>query len=139
MNMHLLPSNPLYRSTTHCMSTGVAGGLAQYFNIDPVLVRLAFVLLGLSGGIGLIAYLILAIVVPERPLGQPEPVITSTLETSRGRAVAGFALLGFGLLFLAANFGLFRLFEWGRWWPLLLIGAGALILINRSRDQSSTY
>ena len=43
---------------------GVAGGLAEYLNIDPTLVRLAFVLLTLAGGPGLILYIVLMIVMP---------------------------------------------------------------------------
>ena len=58
----------LYRSRTDRMIGGVCSGLAQYFAIDPTLVRLLFVLgLVLVGGT-LLAYLILLIVVPEEPL-----------------------------------------------------------------------
>lgn len=58
----------LYRSRGERMIAGVAGGLAEYFNVDPSLVRLAFVALTLfGGGTGLLAYLILAIVVPLEP------------------------------------------------------------------------
>ena len=134
MNEHLMTSKRLYRSREDRMIAGVAGGLGQYFTIDPVLVRLAFVLFGVGTGIGLIAYIILAIVVPERPLDEPEPIITSTLETSRGREVAGYVLLALGALFLASNLGFFGFLDWGRLWPLLLVGAGVALLINRSRD-----
>ena len=55
----------LYRSRTDRMIWGVCGGLAKYFNIDPVLVRVVFVVAALmSSGIGIIAYIILAIVMP---------------------------------------------------------------------------
>ncbi len=54
----------LYRSRTDRMIWGVCGGLAKYFNIDPVLVRIIFVLLTLANGIGIVAYIIMAIVVP---------------------------------------------------------------------------
>ncbi len=43
---------------------GVCGGLAEYFDIDSVFVRLAFVLLSLASGLGLIAYLVLALLMP---------------------------------------------------------------------------
>lgn len=55
----------LVRSTNDRMLFGVAGGLANYLNIDPVLVRLAFVLLTLAHGWGLIIYVILAIIMRE--------------------------------------------------------------------------
>jgi len=68
----------LYRSRSERVVAGVAGGLAQYFEIDPTLVRAAVVLLGLvtHGGI-LIAYLIMAVVVPEEPVSE-EPVAEGT-------------------------------------------------------------
>ncbi|MCL6430164.1 MAG: PspC domain-containing protein [Anaerolineae bacterium] len=59
----------LYRSRDERMIAGVAGGLAHYFNVDPTLVRLAFVAFTLGGGgIGLLAYLILAIIMPLEPM-----------------------------------------------------------------------
>ncbi len=56
----------LYRSTTDRMVAGVCGGIAEYFNIDPVIVRIIAVILLLPGGLpGLLPYIILWIVVPE--------------------------------------------------------------------------
>ena len=56
----------LLRSQSDRMFLGVAGGLAEYLNIDPVLTRLFFVLLTLSTGWGLIAYIVMAILMPEQ-------------------------------------------------------------------------
>jgi phage shock protein C len=58
----------LIRSRTERMIGGVCGGLGEYFNIDPTLIRLLFVLASLAGGPGVLAYLILLIIVPEEPL-----------------------------------------------------------------------
>ena len=75
----------LYRSRDERMVAGVAGGIAQYFNIDPTLVRLGFVAFSLaSGGTGLLAYLILAIVMPLEPVPgtgarQARPPVPSTM------------------------------------------------------------
>ena len=55
----------LTRSQTDRMIAGVAGGLAEYMNIDPVIVRLLFVLLILSTGWGILLYIILALLMPE--------------------------------------------------------------------------
>jgi len=56
----------LYRSTSDRMLFGVAGGLADYLNIDPVLVRLFFVLMALtSHGWGILLYVVLAILMKE--------------------------------------------------------------------------
>lgn len=46
------------------MLCGVCGGIAEYFNIDPTIVRLIFVFLGISGGSGILFYIIAAIVIP---------------------------------------------------------------------------
>ncbi len=48
----------LYRNVNDKMLCGVCSGLADYFNIDPTLVRLAWVVLGFMGGSGLLAYII---------------------------------------------------------------------------------
>ena len=55
----------LYRSGTERMIGGVCGGLAEFFNIDPTIVRLIFVILLLTGSAGFWIYLILLVVVPE--------------------------------------------------------------------------
>jgi phage shock protein C len=61
-------SKRLYRSKTDRKIGGVCGGLAEYFNIDPTIVRIIFVILLLPGGLpGFIPYIILWIVVPEGP------------------------------------------------------------------------
>ena len=59
----------LYKSNTDKKLAGVCGGIAEYFGIDPTLVRLAWVLFTCLGGSGLLAYIICAIVIPERPSG----------------------------------------------------------------------
>jgi phage shock protein C len=58
----------LYRSRTQKMLAGVCGGLGEYLNLDPTVVRLVFILLALAGGPGLLLYLILWIVMPLAPL-----------------------------------------------------------------------
>jgi phage shock protein C len=57
----------LYRSRDIRMVSGVAGGLSEYFDVDPVIIRALFVIITLGGGTGLIAYIILWIIVPLRP------------------------------------------------------------------------
>jgi len=57
----------LYRSGKQKMLGGVCGGIAEYFNADPTLVRLAWVFLTLFGGSGIILYLIAWIIIPKNP------------------------------------------------------------------------
>lgn len=55
----------LYRDTDHGMVAGVAAGLAAYFHIDPVIVRLLFVIAALTGGWGFALYIVMWLIVPE--------------------------------------------------------------------------
>ena len=57
----------LYRSTTDKKICGVCGGLAEYLNVDSTIVRLILVLAVLFAGCGLLAYLIAALVIPNKP------------------------------------------------------------------------
>ena len=56
----------LYRNTSNKMIAGVCSGLAEYINIDPTIVRLIWALIALSGA-GLLAYLVAALIIPEKP------------------------------------------------------------------------
>lgn len=77
----------LYRTRNERMLNGVCGGLAQYFNMDPTIIRLIVVAITFATGPGmLLAYLILAVIIPEEPAGyieaQPaEPVEPADFET----------------------------------------------------------
>jgi phage shock protein PspC (stress-responsive transcriptional regulator) len=57
----------LYRSRTEKMIAGVCGGVAEYFNTDPTVIRLMWVLITLLGGAGVLVYIILWIVMPLAP------------------------------------------------------------------------
>ncbi|HHW57611.1 MAG TPA: PspC domain-containing protein [Clostridia bacterium] len=57
----------LYRSKTNRMLGGVCGGIAEYFNIDPTIVRLIWAFAAVVWGSGLLAYLIAWIIIPEEP------------------------------------------------------------------------
>lgn len=58
----------LYRSNTDRKLCGVCGGLAEYFDIDPTIIRLIFIFITLFGGGGLLIYLICALVIPKSPI-----------------------------------------------------------------------
>ena len=57
----------LYKSSKNKMIDGVCAGVAEYFNIDPTLVRIGLVLFSAMGGAGVLAYIIMAIVMPRNP------------------------------------------------------------------------
>lgn len=57
----------LYRSRRDVMIAGVCGGIAEYFDVDPTIVRLIAVVLILGWGSGLLAYLIAVVIIPKNP------------------------------------------------------------------------
>lgn len=58
----------LYKSNQNKMIDGVCGGIAEYFGIDPTVVRLIWALFSLMGGCGILAYIIAAIIIPRNPV-----------------------------------------------------------------------
>ncbi len=63
----------LYRTRTPRVFAGVCGGLGEYFDIDPVLIRILFVALAFLGGGGVLIYIILWIVLPEKRMDFGKP------------------------------------------------------------------
>ncbi|MCL5094114.1 MAG: PspC domain-containing protein [Patescibacteria group bacterium] len=58
----------LYRSKTNRVFFGICGGMGEYFGIDPVIVRVIFVILAvITGGLWIIAYIIMIFIIPEKP------------------------------------------------------------------------
>jgi phage shock protein C len=151
-------SKKLYRSRKDKMIGGVAGGLGEYFDIDPTLVRIIFVVSLFVGGAGILAYIILWIVVPEEPwafyMGQEEKKdqeqkneksfsnsshayaeteYQKTIFDRRQRRsnIAGVILVVLGLIFLADNF--VPRIHFSDFFPLILIAIGVGLLINSKR------
>lgn len=58
----------LYKSNQNKMIDGVCGGIAEYFGIDPTVVRLILALFSLMGGSGILAYIIAAVIIPRSPV-----------------------------------------------------------------------
>ena len=57
----------LYKSSTNKMLAGVCGGIADYFGIDPTWIRLAWVIFSMTGGAGVLAYIVAALIIPDEP------------------------------------------------------------------------
>lgn len=58
----------LYRSEEGKMIAGVCAGIGEYFNIDPTVVRLGFVIFGCMGGSGILAYILASVIIPVKPM-----------------------------------------------------------------------
>jgi phage shock protein C len=66
----------LFKSRTNKIIAGVCGGLAEYFDVDPVIMRVLFVLLAFFGGSGFVLYVACAIIMPKQAIeiaGRPAP------------------------------------------------------------------
>jgi phage shock protein C len=66
-NLNIMEPKRLYRSKNDRVLGGVCGGLGKFFTIDPVLVRVVWAVSFFAGGVGLLAYIIAWIIVPEEP------------------------------------------------------------------------
>jgi phage shock protein C len=115
----------LRRSATDKVLAGVCGGLGRYLGVDPVLLRIAAVVLALANGIGVIAYVIAWILIPEERPGQPVAAMRAPRQET-SRLVLGGALIVLGLVLLLDRLlpDLQRLF-----WPLAVVAAGAAIML----------
>ena len=134
------------------MIGGVAGGLGEYFDIDPTLVRIIFVVSLFLGGAGVLAYIILWIVVPEEPwtfyMGQEEKKEETSSNSTTTNAdaeyrktlderkqkrstIGGVILVVLGLIFLANNF--VPRIHFSDFFPLILIAIGIGLLINSKK------
>jgi phage shock protein PspC (stress-responsive transcriptional regulator) len=129
----------LYRSRDDRVIGGVCGGLGEYFDIDAVLIRIAFVLLVFAGGAGVLAYVLCWIFIPDVPAGAPGalPAPAGDRSTARGQRTGGAVVLG--LVFVAL--GILFLFDvswpnflsWKYVWPAALIAVGAAIVVRARR------
>lgn len=134
----------LYRSRQDKMIAGVCAGVAEYYKIDSTLVRLAFVLLTLAYGGGLIAYIVCAIIIPEKPVDYVEDIdVTGSDNNPFGSDNSSTQkktkqLIGIGLVIL----GVLVLFDKLFWWfdrgiilPIAIIAVGAFLLIKPSTSK----
>lgn len=136
----------LYRSRDDRMLAGVAGGLAASIDADPSLVRVVWVIVGLlSGGIAVVVYVVMAIVVPEAPSGYVWPKTGATESgptvddgRHRGRSTAmvfGLALIAVGAYFLVRQF--MPDVDLSLAWPVLSLILGIALVVLSLRPRGS--
>ena len=127
----------LLRSSSDRVLVGVAGGLGRYFRVDPVIFRIAFGISILFGGIGALAYLMLAIFVPTD--GEPDRAQRlsgrlSRLGFWRGAGMVAIAALALaGLIGLAGGAAFAVALGWGVPVAILVIAIGALLGLTALR------
>ncbi len=140
----------LYRSRTDKMMGGVAGGLAEYFEVDPVIIRAVFIISTLAWGISLLAYIVLWIIVPVNPVetvifeseaGKSEageekseenrpPVIHQKKDK---KIIFGFILIAVGVFIIMDNF--FPILDLDMFIAIMLIGIGIYLLFKNDYNK----
>jgi phage shock protein PspC (stress-responsive transcriptional regulator) len=122
------PRPPLRRSSRDTMVAGVAGGIGRHLNVDPLAVRITFVILTFAGGLGVIAYLACLVFMPvDDPSAPP-------LRWGLARTV------GAGLLAVAAIAILVPNWIWGPGFIVLLAAGVVLYLLIRvARDDGASH
>lgn len=152
-------STRIFKSKTDRIIDGVCGGLAEYFGIDSLIVRLAFIALFFIGGIGLILYIVLMIIMPTADKAELSPketiqdnvqnITERVKEAGEGIGTAfskdnqekhshnavwlGIFLILIGLIFLLENLNLIRWINKDLLWPMIIIFIGVYLLIRRWR------
>lgn len=141
----------LYRSNSDRMVGGVCGGLGTFLNIDPIFVRLLFVLLLFGSEFGFILYLLLWIIIPEEgkaygfkdnSLGEKVKSMGDDIQqaVTQPHPQAGI-IMGLGLIVIGGFLFLDRLnLSWMNWidldilWPILLIVGGVVLLFRKKAE-----
>lgn len=144
-----MDNKKLYRSRSERIIFGLCGGLGRYFNVDPTLIRILFVLLAIPGGFGLLAYLIISLITPLESGAETMPkeemkkfahkvkheVNEATAEMKKERRYGGFRLFLGAIIIAAGFFLLFReIFPFYHFrtflWPVLVILFGVYLLVK---------
>jgi phage shock protein C len=118
----------LVRSREDRVLAGVCGGLGRYLAVDPLVVRLITVAFILSG-VGVLAYIIAWIVIPEAPSASESAAPTYDQRTTV--IVIGGAMIAIGALFVVRQ--TVPWFEHSAFWPLMIVAAGVAVLITGHR------
>ncbi len=138
----------LYRSEEDRLIGGVAGGLGEYFDIDPTIVRLIFILVTIFGGSGILVYLLLWIFIPTKSnssFWSEENVkknvaeirgktnewagnLKSMTKRTHGQRFLGWLIIGLGSIFFLRHLGLLRR---DLLMALVLLGLGAALIVKR--------
>lgn len=119
----------LRRSREDQVLAGVCGGLGRYLNVDPVVLRIIAVAL-IFTGVGVAAYIIAWIVIPESEADEPEGP-AEPLTRSKTALTLGTALVALGGLLLART--VVPWFDSAAFWPLVVVGGGVLLVLTARR------
>ena len=129
-------SKRLYRSQSNKVIAGVCGGIAEYLNADPTIIRIAWILLSLLPLVpGILIYIAAWIIIPKDPSKTVSSTSQGSSSSVSGAGAVGIFFIIIGGLFLMSNL---HIFYWRDWWdisadyivPVFLIGAGVVFLLK---------
>lgn len=150
----------LYRSRENKVISGVCGGIADYFEVDPTFIRLLWAVSVLFAGTGIIAYILCIIIIPEEPTMRrrkeeemakfdeddvivdiddeedyEEEGTTQVVKSDKkhGNYVVGIALIAVGAMFILRRvFWWLNIdFAWDLFWPALLVLFGFYLITKK--------
>ncbi len=135
----------LYRSTTNRMIAGICGGIGEFFNIDPTLVRILFAISVLFGGFGVLAYIVGWIVIPEGSPGEKGKInVPASNSGVLGLSIGAIlVIIGLGMFFNRMRYWyfmpdwLYPIFSLQTFFALALIGAGVFFIFYMFRNGDS--
>lgn len=152
----------LYRSAKSKVFGGVAGGIAEYFDIDPIIIRLLFAIIALAGGGGAVVYLILWVALPIEPITPftmnmgsgtetggsnfdqqsgtdftqaSQPTFSPEKSSNRNGLIGGVLLISLGLIFLANRF--LTNINFSDLWPLVLVVLGGVLIATSFAERKN--
>jgi phage shock protein C len=138
----------LIRNSNDKIIAGVAGGIASYLAIDPILVRVGFLILLFASGIGFPIYLILWVVMPldngrresgddvfQKNIGEISDTVSSSMNRLGRPATIGIILILLGAYFLLTQLGIVNWIGGAVFWPLVIIGFGVYLLLKRNNQE----
>lgn len=149
------PARRLYKSRTHRMIDGVCGGVSEYFEVDPTIVRVLWVLFTLLGGAGFILYIVGMVIMPANPNqfytlypNDATPDTAGVVEQNahkknESRRFWGIVLVLIGALVLMSNLGWFANINWFSlsWevvFPAILIAVGLWLLYVQTQGRTQS-
>lgn len=142
----------LYRNEFDKTIAGVCSGLAEYLKMDVSLVRLAFLLLAIFKGGGVLVYIILWIVLPVKhspvidvdyvvgDAGQAQPAYVPPVRKDNGATIGGLILVALGAFFLLDEYDFMPdWFNLGQLWPLVIIGVGIAVIFGTKKNRQNPW
>ena len=131
----------LLRSRNDKVLSGVCGGLAKYLSLDVTILRIVWAIIAVStGGMGLIAYVLAAVIIPQEPFDYEEDIESfgemdfekEREEQEKRSTYTGLFFIALGAFFLLKKIVRFHI-DFDYIWPLIVMGIGVLVISNSKK------